>query len=148
MAKMYVPLGIVFIIASYCFAQHQMYAETYDAGEKLYKKGEYSDAYGLFSQVYIQSSDKDLRAKSIFMKALCAYKLKRYSSAAQEFDEFIRLFPDNPLIHRAALWSADAHFSNESYSNSAQNFALAMLSNDPKIQRKANESLELSLIHI
>lgn len=119
-----------------------MYVETYSAGDKLYKKGEYSDAYGFFSQVLLQSSDKNLRSKALYMKALCSFKLRKYSRSAQEFEEFIRMFPDHPLIYRAAFWAGDANFEDSIYLASAQDFAIAMLEDNPREQMRASKSLE------
>lgn len=143
--KVTILIFLTLLAGSLC-GQHQMYVETYDAAERLYRKAQYGDAYGLFSQVFLQSSDKDLRAKSLYMKALSSFKQKKYSTAASDFEEFIHIFPDHPLIYRAALWAAEAYFNADTepsgYLNAAQNLAFAMLSDNPKVQLKANNALE------
>ncbi|MCD6417502.1 ABC transporter substrate-binding protein, partial [bacterium] len=136
-----VALPVIFLVGI-LLAQHTLYVETYTTGEKLYRKKNYSDAYGYFSQVFTQSSDKDLRAKSLYMRALCSYKEEKYSRAAQEFEEFVRMFPDHPLVYRAAFWAGDANFNIGNYLASAQDFAVAMLENDARWQMRASKSLE------
>jgi len=134
--------ALVFALFCVVHAQHQVLLESYDAAEKLYGDEQYQRAYGLFSQVFMQSSDQDLRAKALYMKALCSYHTGAYQNAAQEFEDFIRIFPDHPLLHQAAQWAGNAFFLRESYLNSAQYYALAMLSPDPKEQRKIEQTMQ------
>jgi len=133
---------ILSIIFSFAFGQHQVLVGTYDAGEQVFAAGSYSDAHSYFAQVVVQSSDKDLRARAMYMKALSSYKLGDYTNAANEFEEFERIFADHPLAYRAALYAGSLFFFDESYLNCSQQYAFALLSNNPREQRIAQEALE------
>ncbi len=139
-------LGKVFC-GFFCFfalawGQHSALEESFRAAEEFYSRGDYRNAHAMFAQVFVQSADKDLRAKALYMKALSSYKLGDYANAASEFDEFVRIFPDHPLVHRAAIYAGNAHFELGEYLAAAQSFAFAMLSDDPREQRVAAQALE------
>ncbi|MCD6531692.1 penicillin-binding protein activator [bacterium] len=135
-------VALLLIFAGVIFAQHQQLVKIYRQGEKAFASGNYRDAHSYFSQVATQSVDRDLRARAMYMRALASYRLKEYSSAAYEFEEFEKIFPDHPLVHRAALYAGNAYFMNKNYLQSAQQFAFALLSDDVREQRVAQDALE------
>lgn len=145
LSNMVAPLLIALSIISISFAQHKVLLEAYESGEKLYTNSQYEQARELFSKVFSQSSDMDLRAKALYMKALCSYKMKLYDSAVREFEDFVNIFRDHDLVFKARMWSADAHFEMGDYLNAAQDFANAMISPDSRLSKTASEALENTL---
>ena len=135
---LWVVFVLIIIVCSH--AQYSVLKDTYRLAEKYYSQGSYKDALPLFSQVFIQSSDKDLRAKAIYMKALCEYKLGDYSPAAVDFSDFMKMFPDHPLYFRAALYLGNCYYKLGSYLKSAQAYGIALLSRDARERHQAAKS--------
>ncbi len=138
-AKILLVLAVAFGVS---FAQHQQLVKLYRQGEKSFEQGDFRNAHSLFTQVANQSTDRDLRAKAMYMKALSSYKLGEYQNAAYEFGEFEKVFPEHPLVYRAALYAGNAYFYQKNYLQSAQQYAFALLSDDPREQRVAESALE------
>ncbi|RKZ31485.1 hypothetical protein DRQ33_07055, partial [bacterium] len=126
----------------FSYAQHQVLAGTYQAGIKVFEDGQYKDAHSYFNQVCVQSADKDLRAKAMYMRALSSYRMEDYSDASYEFEEFQKLFPDHPLVYRAGLYAGNSYFLIGNYLASSRQFAFALISDNVKEQRIAQNALE------
>ncbi|MCD6594531.1 ABC transporter substrate-binding protein [bacterium] len=140
--KISIEILLFLVLTGLCFGQHQLIVGTYKAGEQVYTDGKYSDAHSYFNQVATQSADKDLRAKAMYMRALSSYRFKQYESSASEFEEFEKVFPDHPLVHRAGIYAGNAYFLIKNYLNSSQQFAFALLSDDVREQHIAEDALE------
>ena len=140
--KRTIIIAAAFVFIGVCFAQHQLLVGTYKAGEKVFADGNYRDAHSYFNQIATESADKDLRAKAMYMRALSSYKLGEYENAASEFVEFEKIFPDHPLVHRAGIYAGNSYFFTKNYLNSAQQFAFALLSDDVREQRIAEDALK------
>lgn len=116
--------------------------ESIKQAEKLFDKKNYHSAYDLYSEIALNALQADQRAQALYMMALCSYNEKEYDRAITEFLNFIKSYPDHPLIPKAALYLANLYYLVNDYINSAIYFSLAMRSKNTTERNQAKEELE------
>ncbi len=105
-------------------------ANTFEAGKKLYDAGKFEDATEVL-RAAIKKSGKGKDKKARYWLAESLYSAKDYSSAALEFGEFKKRFPNDDLVAKATYRQANA-FRNLKKNREAKLFYQEFLDRFPK----------------
>jgi len=83
--------------------------ENWDKAENFYSKKKYAKAAPLYEQIILERNSI-YTAESQLKLAECYFKLERFSDAVFEYQELIRLFPDNKNVNTAQFMIGVAYF--------------------------------------
>ena len=76
-------------------------AELYDSGMELYHKGKYDEAIDRFSKLILFFSTSKLHPYSRYMIGQCYLKMKKYEEALQQFELYLKNFPNGDRLREA-----------------------------------------------
>jgi len=95
---------ILFILSS-SYSQGQQKSqdpgELYDAGMALFHKAKYEEAIDRFSKLILFFPASKLSSYSRYMIAQCYLKMRKYEEAVQQFELYLKAFPDGDRINEA-----------------------------------------------
>ena len=96
---------ITFILSGSSYSQGQQKAqdpgELYDAGMALFHKAGYEEAIDRFSKLILFFSTSKLHPYSRYMIGQCYLKMKKYEEALQQFELYLKTFPDGDRVKEA-----------------------------------------------
>jgi tetratricopeptide (TPR) repeat protein len=96
---------MTFILSSPSYSQGQEKSQTsgdlYDAGMELYYRGKYNEAIDRFSKLILFFPASKLRSYSRYMIGQSYLKMKRYEEALQQFELYLKTYPDGDRVKEA-----------------------------------------------
>jgi len=75
--------------------------ELYDSGMELFHKGKYDEAIDRFSKLILFFSTSKLHSYSRYMIGQCYLKMKKYEEALQQFELYLKNFPNGDRAKEA-----------------------------------------------
>jgi TolA-binding protein len=91
---------------------------NYYLAESFYASGKYSEALKRYG--YVDISDNDMGAQSLYGKAYCYFNLTDYENAAYAYNDFIKRFPEDSRSVDAHLRLADSYYGSKNYSSASK----------------------------
>tara|TARA_B100001057_G_scaffold122231_1_gene121084 strand:+ start:381 stop:1163 length:783 start_codon:yes stop_codon:yes gene_type:complete len=85
-------------------------SEKYTAAEEYYKNGEFRRANSLIEQIIPNYRGKPQGERLVFFYADSYYEIKSYFSAAIQFENFIKSYPNSQRIQEAYFMEAKSYF--------------------------------------
>jgi tetratricopeptide (TPR) repeat protein len=96
---------IAFILSGSSYGQGQQKSqdpeELYDAGMALFHKAKYEEAIDRFSKLILFFSTSKLSSYSRYMIGQCYLKMRKYEEALQQFELYLKAFPNGDRINEA-----------------------------------------------
>jgi outer membrane protein assembly factor BamD len=116
-AKYLFFLSIAFFLASGCSRYSKMLKSTnadakLDYAIELYNKGQYYKALPLFEELVTVYRGTKKAEKTYYHYAYCNYKLEDYETAAFDFGNFERTFPNSEFAEECAFMRAYCYYQN------------------------------------
>ena len=99
--------GLILIAFALCSFQSQgqeksqSAGELYDSGMELFHKGKYEGAIDRFSKLILFFSTSKLHPYSRYMIGECYLKMKKYEEALQQFELYLKNFPNGDRVKEA-----------------------------------------------
>jgi len=135
---------ITFILSGSSYSQGQQKAqdpgELYDAGMALFHKAKYEEAIDRFSKLILFFSTSRLSSYSRYMIGQCYLKMRKYEEAVQQFELYLKAFPDGDRIHEAMK---GIEFSKEKLREKASPPALSPQPMAPAEPKKKSDEVKL-----
>jgi tetratricopeptide (TPR) repeat protein len=135
---------ITFILSGSSYSQGQQKAqdpgELYDAGMALFHKAKYEEAIDRFSKLILFFSTSRLSSYSRYMIGQCYLKMRKYEEAVQQFELYLKAFPDGDRIHEAMK---GIEFSKEKLREKASPPALSPQPVAPAEPKKKSDEVKL-----
>jgi len=75
--------------------------ELYDSGVSLFHKAKYEEAIDRFSKLILFFPASKLSSYSRYMIGQCYLKMRKYEEALQQFELYLKAFPDGDRFHEA-----------------------------------------------
>lgn len=75
--------------------------DIYDAAIALFYKEKYEEAIATFSKIILSFSKSNLVSYSRYMIGQCYLKMEKYDEAIQQFDLYLRTYPDGDRVKGA-----------------------------------------------
>ncbi|MGQ9646150.1 MAG: tetratricopeptide repeat protein [Thermodesulfobacteriota bacterium] len=95
---------ILFILGS-SYSQGQQKGqdpgELYDSGMTLFHKARYEEAIDRFSKLILFFPASRLNSYSRYMIGQCYLKMRKYEEALQQFELYLKAFPNGDRLHEA-----------------------------------------------
>tara|TARA_B100000575_G_scaffold277849_1_gene264561 strand:- start:1153 stop:1935 length:783 start_codon:yes stop_codon:yes gene_type:complete len=85
-------------------------SEKYSAAEEYYQNGEYRRANSLIEQIIPSYRGKPQGERLVFFYADSFFEIKSYFSAAIQFENFIKSYPNSQRIQEAYFMEAKSYF--------------------------------------
>ena len=114
--------------------------ELYDAGMALFHKAKYEEAIDRFSKLILFFSTSRLSSYSRYMIGQCYLKMRKYEEAVQQFELYLKAFPDGDRIHEAMK---GIEFSKEKLREKASPPALSPQPMAPAEPKKKSDEVKL-----
>lgn len=135
---------IAFILSGSSYSQGQQKSqdpgELYDAGITLFHKAKYEEAIDRFSKLILFFPASKLISYSRYMIAQCYLKMKKYEEAVQQFELYLKAFPDGDRIQEAMK---GIEFSKEKLREKASPPALPPHPVPPDESKKKSDEVKL-----
>jgi len=135
---------IVFILSGSSYGQGQQKAQDpgdlYDAGMALFHKAKYEEAIDRFSKLILFFPTSRLSSYSRYMIGQCYLKMRKYDEAVQQFELYLKAFPDGDRIYEA---KKGIEFSKEKLKEKASPPALSPQPVAPDEPKKKSDEVKL-----
>lgn len=134
---------ITFILSTSSYSQGQQKqdpGELYDAGMALFHKAKYEEAIDRFSKLILFFSTSRLSSYSRYMIGQCYLKMRKYEEAVQQFELYLKAFPDGDRIYEAMK---GIEFSKEKLREKASPPALSPQPMAPAEPKKKSDEVKL-----
>lgn len=96
---------ITAILSGFSYSQGQQKAqdpgELYDSGMTLFHKAKYEEAIDRFSKLILFFPASKLSSYSRYMIGQCYLKMRKYEEALQQFELYLKAFPDGDRLYEA-----------------------------------------------
>jgi len=114
--------------------------DLYDAGTALFNKAQYEEAIDRFSKLILFFSTSKLNSYSRYMIGQCYLKMRKYEEAIQQFELYLKAFPDGDRIYEA---KKGIEFSKEKLREKASPPALSPQPVAPDERKKKSDEVKL-----
>jgi hypothetical protein len=102
------PMGLILILLVFLCIPHsqgqersQTAGELYDTGMTLFHKAKYEEAIDRFSKLILFFPTSKLNSYSRYMIGQCYLKMKKYEEALQQFELYLKAYPDGDRVKEA-----------------------------------------------
>ena len=85
--------------------------DIYDAAIALFYKEKFEEAIATFSKIILSFPKSNLVSYSRYMIGQCYLKMEKYDEAIQQFDLYLKTYPDGDRVKGANKW--DSNFKRE-----------------------------------
>ncbi len=119
----------------------QTAGELYDSGMGLFHKGKYEVAIDRFSKLILFFPTSKLNSYSRYMIGQCYLKMRKYEEAVQQFELYLKSFPNGDRINEAVK---GIEFSKERLKEKASPPALSPRPPAPEDPKKKSDEVNLS----
>lgn len=86
------------------------YVYKYEYAKELYFRGKYIQCYELLEQMVMIFKGSDKAEESLFLNAMCYYKIKDYETAALYFEKYVQSYPKGQYAEDARFYSGMSSF--------------------------------------
>jgi biofilm PGA synthesis lipoprotein PgaB len=135
---------VAFILSGSSYSQGQQKAQgpgdLYDAGTALFHKTKYEEAIDRFSKLILFFPASRLSSYSRYMIGQCYLKMRKYEEAVQQFELYLKTYPDGDRIYEA---KKGIEFSKEKLREKASPPALSPQPADPDEPKKKSDEVRL-----
>jgi hypothetical protein len=135
---------ITFILSGSSYSQEQQRlrdpGELYDAGMALFHKAKCEEAIDRFSKLILFFPTSKLSSYSRYMIGQCYVKMRKYEEAVQQFELYLKAFPNGDRIDEA---KKGIEFSKEKLKEKAPPPAVPPSPVPPEEPKKKSDEVEL-----
>jgi len=86
------------------------YVYRYEYAKELYFRGKYIQCYELLEQMVMIFKGSDKAEESLFLNAMCYYKIKDYETASLYFDKYVQSYPKGQYAEDARFYCGMASY--------------------------------------